>query len=64
MSRKLKELEQKGHAVDAEVLKGRSPSRRERINRICWICNAPCRARSDHRSRIQISGLHRAVADF
>lgn len=34
MSRKLKELQQKGHPVDAEVLKVLSPYRREHINRL------------------------------
>ncbi|MDH6146131.1 TnpA family transposase [Paraburkholderia sp. WSM4179] len=33
MSRKLKELQEKGHPVDAEVLKVLSPYRREHINR-------------------------------
>ena len=32
MSRKLKELQEKGHPVDAEVLKVLSPYRREHIN--------------------------------
>ena len=44
MSRKLKELQQKGHPVDAEVLKvlhrtGGSISTGS--GTICWICNAP-----------------------
>lgn len=34
MSRKLKELQQKGHPIDAEVLKALSPYRREHINRL------------------------------
>nr|WP_265096939.1 transposase [Burkholderia cenocepacia] len=34
MSRKLKELQQKGHPVDVEVLKVLSPYRREHINRL------------------------------
>jgi TnpA family transposase len=34
MSRKLKELQEKGHPVDAEVLKVLSPYRREHINRL------------------------------
>ncbi|NPT60787.1 Tn3 family transposase [Paraburkholderia elongata] len=34
MSRKLKELQQKGHPVDADVLKVLSPYRREHINRL------------------------------
>lgn len=34
MSRKLKELQRKGHPVDAEVLKVLSPYRREHINRL------------------------------
>ncbi|CAG9243406.1 Tn3 family transposase [Paraburkholderia caribensis] len=34
MSRKLKELQQKGHPIDAEVLKVLSPYRREHINRL------------------------------
>ena len=33
MSRKLKKLQEKGHPVDAEVLKVLSPYRREHINR-------------------------------
>ncbi|MGF6872804.1 phosphoribulokinase [Paraburkholderia sp. MM5477-R1] len=33
MSRKLKELQEKGHPVDAEVLKVLSPYRREHVNR-------------------------------
>ena len=33
MSRKPKELQEKGHPVDAEVLKALSPYRREHINR-------------------------------
>jgi hypothetical protein len=32
--RKLKELQEKGHPVDAEVLKVLSPYRREHINRL------------------------------
>lgn len=32
-SRKLKELQQKGNPVDADVLKGTSPYRRDHINR-------------------------------
>ena len=34
MSHKLKELQQKGHPIDAEVLKVLSPYRREHINRL------------------------------
>ncbi|MFV8643218.1 Tn3 family transposase, partial [Ralstonia pseudosolanacearum] len=34
MSRKLKELQEAGHPVDAEVLKVLSPYRREHINRL------------------------------
>jgi len=34
MSRKLKELQQKGHPIDVEVLKVLSPYRREHINRL------------------------------
>lgn len=34
MSRKFKELQEKGHPVDAEVLKVLSPYRREHINRL------------------------------
>ncbi len=44
MSRKLKELQEKGHPVDAEVLKVLSPYRREHSTgsgTICWISYAP-----------------------
>uniref|UniRef100_UPI003BEF24A6 Tn3 family transposase n=1 Tax=Burkholderia arboris TaxID=488730 RepID=UPI003BEF24A6 len=34
MSRKLKELQEKGHPIDAEVLKALSPYRRDHINRL------------------------------
>jgi hypothetical protein len=34
MSRRLKELQQKGHTVDADVLKVLSPYRQEHVNRL------------------------------
>ncbi|AOJ83806.1 hypothetical protein WS86_24580 [Burkholderia savannae] len=34
MSRKLKELQEKGHPIDAEALKALSPYRRDPINRL------------------------------
>jgi hypothetical protein len=45
MSRKLKELREKGHAVDAEVLKVLSPYRREHLERFRgrYLLDSPVR---------------------
>src|ERR1700709_1362306 len=68
MSRKLKELQQKVHPVDADVLKVLAPCRREHINRLGELSarSAMPRSttRSDHRFHIQISSLGRDLADF
>jgi hypothetical protein len=60
MSRKLKELQEKGHPVDAEVLKVLSPYRRELQPVRGLSAGSPTprsAARSDHRFRIQVSCL-------